>query len=194
MARMTENVIVTGAKNRPPMLEKGMYDSWKNRIMLYVEGKKNDEMLIDSIKNRPFQLKEEITIPASEGVPKHKRPQTLFDLTLKENTSISSRFPLTNNQLKTSSNPRTQATVQDGRVTIQNIQGRQSQGYGVNMEKSQATGIRVINIVGYVNANQPRVSKCHNCKGEGHIAKQCCNTPKMGRSEIWVWERYFIDQ
>ncbi|GJW27265.1 hypothetical protein Tco_0041076 [Tanacetum coccineum] len=84
MARMTENVIVTGAKNRPPMLEKGMYDSWKNRIMLYIEGKKNGEMLIDSIKNHPFQLKEEITIPTSEGVPEHKRPQTLFDLTLEE--------------------------------------------------------------------------------------------------------------
>ncbi|GKB50866.1 integrase, catalytic region, zinc finger, CCHC-type containing protein [Tanacetum coccineum] len=31
----------------------------------------------------------------------------------------SSRFPLTNNQLRTSSNPRNQATIQDGRVTVQ---------------------------------------------------------------------------
>ncbi|GJV47922.1 hypothetical protein Tco_1438134 [Tanacetum coccineum] len=54
------------------------------------------------------------------------------------NTAMNSKFPPTNNQLKTSSNPRTQATVQDGRVTVQNIQGRQSQGYGVNTGNIQA--------------------------------------------------------
>ncbi|GJZ98796.1 hypothetical protein Tco_0671249 [Tanacetum coccineum] len=39
----------------------------------------------------------------------------------------SSRFPSTNNQLRTSSNPRNQATIQDGRVTVQQVQGRQGQ-------------------------------------------------------------------
>ncbi|GJW95742.1 hypothetical protein Tco_0175414 [Tanacetum coccineum] len=47
-------------------------------------------------------------------------------------TAMNSKFPPTNNQLRTSSNPRTQATVQDGRVTVKNIQGCQSQGYGGN--------------------------------------------------------------
>ncbi|GKB43947.1 hypothetical protein Tco_0888889, partial [Tanacetum coccineum] len=44
----------------------------------------NGEMLIDSIKNGPFQLKEDITIPASKGVPNYKRPQRLEDLTPEE--------------------------------------------------------------------------------------------------------------
>ncbi|GJZ18932.1 hypothetical protein Tco_0555522 [Tanacetum coccineum] len=39
----------------------------------------------------------------------------------------SSRFPTTNNQLRTSSNLRNQATIQDGRVTMQQVQGRQWQ-------------------------------------------------------------------
>ncbi|GKE59008.1 hypothetical protein Tco_1498193 [Tanacetum coccineum] len=52
---------------------------------------------------------------------------------------MNSKFPPTNNQFRTSSNLRTQATVQDGRVTVQNIQGRQSQGYGVNSGKSSTT-------------------------------------------------------
>nr|GEW21031.1 retrovirus-related Pol polyprotein from transposon TNT 1-94 [Tanacetum cinerariifolium] len=39
---------------------------------------------------------------------------------------VTSRYPVTNNQLKTSSNPRQQATINNGRVTIQPIQGRQS--------------------------------------------------------------------
>ncbi|GKC98704.1 hypothetical protein Tco_1168979 [Tanacetum coccineum] len=41
----------------------------------------------------------------------------------------SSRFPLTNNQLRTSSNPRNQATIQDDRVTVQQVQRRQGQSY-----------------------------------------------------------------
>ncbi|GJU24458.1 hypothetical protein Tco_1163079 [Tanacetum coccineum] len=41
----------------------------------------------------------------------------------------SSRFPSTNNQLRTSSNLINQATIQDGRVTVQQVQGRQGQNY-----------------------------------------------------------------
>ncbi|GJR10889.1 hypothetical protein Tco_0793541 [Tanacetum coccineum] len=41
----------------------------------------------------------------------------------------SSRFPSTNNQLRTSYNPRNQATIQDGRVTVQQVQGRQGKNY-----------------------------------------------------------------
>ncbi|GJT37463.1 hypothetical protein Tco_0937328 [Tanacetum coccineum] len=37
MATMAENVLATGAQNRPPMLVKGCYDSWKSRILLYIE-------------------------------------------------------------------------------------------------------------------------------------------------------------
>nr|GEZ37029.1 hypothetical protein [Tanacetum cinerariifolium] len=39
---------------------------------------------------------------------------------------VASRYPATNNQLRTSSNPRQQATINNGRVTIQPIQGRQN--------------------------------------------------------------------
>ncbi|GKA18936.1 hypothetical protein Tco_0698851, partial [Tanacetum coccineum] len=38
---------------------------------------------------------------------------------------VTSRYPTTNNQLNNSSNPRQQATINDGRVTLQPVQGRQ---------------------------------------------------------------------
>nr|GFC76424.1 hypothetical protein [Tanacetum cinerariifolium] len=41
-------------------------------------------------------------------------------------TVVTLRYPATNNQLRTSSNPRQQATINNGRVTIQPIQGRQN--------------------------------------------------------------------
>ncbi|GKC21444.1 hypothetical protein Tco_1023594 [Tanacetum coccineum] len=43
--------------------------------------------------------------------------------------AASLRFLSTNNQLRTSSNLRNQATIQDGRVTVQQVQGRQGQSY-----------------------------------------------------------------
>ncbi|GJZ56390.1 hypothetical protein Tco_0611583 [Tanacetum coccineum] len=54
-------------------------------------------------------------------------------------TVASLRFPLTNNQLRTSSNPRNQATIQDGRVMVQQVQGRQGQSYSGTRYKSNAT-------------------------------------------------------
>nr|GFC22200.1 hypothetical protein [Tanacetum cinerariifolium] len=39
---------------------------------------------------------------------------------------VTSRYPATNNQLRTSSNPHQQAIINNGKVTIQPIQGRQN--------------------------------------------------------------------
>ncbi|GJU05086.1 hypothetical protein Tco_1121516 [Tanacetum coccineum] len=39
---------------------------------------------------------------------------------------VTSRYPTTNNQLRNLSNPRQQATINDGRVTLQLVQGRQT--------------------------------------------------------------------
>nr|GEV24017.1 hypothetical protein [Tanacetum cinerariifolium] len=49
-------------------------------------------------------------------------------------------LPQTNNQLKTSSNTRNQATIQDGRVVVQNVQGRLNQGHGNNLRGGGAAG------------------------------------------------------
>ncbi|GJV53997.1 hypothetical protein Tco_1449738 [Tanacetum coccineum] len=78
----------------------------------------------------------------------------------------SSRFPTTNNQLRTSSNPRNQATIQDDRVTVQQVQGRQGQNYSGTTYKSNATSSR-----GNTTSGQARVVKCYNCQGEGNMAR-----------------------
>ncbi|GKE59115.1 hypothetical protein Tco_1498300 [Tanacetum coccineum] len=81
---MAENVIAAGSENRPPMLEKGMYDSWKTRIKLYIQGKENGEMLIDLIKNGPVKLLPEITVKDTDGITNIRRPQKVTDLSQKE--------------------------------------------------------------------------------------------------------------
>ncbi|GKA20222.1 hypothetical protein Tco_0700211 [Tanacetum coccineum] len=53
-------------------------------------------------------------------------------------TAVASlRFPSTNNQLRTSSNLRNQAIIQDGRVTVQQVQGRQGLHYAGNSYKAK---------------------------------------------------------
>ncbi|GJV76633.1 ribonuclease H-like domain-containing protein [Tanacetum coccineum] len=37
MTTLAEHMIVVGADNRPPMLEKTMYDSWQSRMLLYIQ-------------------------------------------------------------------------------------------------------------------------------------------------------------
>nr|GFB39244.1 hypothetical protein [Tanacetum cinerariifolium] len=64
---------------------------------------------------------------------------------------VALRFPPLNNQLRTSSNPRNEAPIQDGRVTVQQIQGRQSGSFASTGNKENAKKIRGTNAVG-----QPR--------------------------------------
>nr|GEX50967.1 hypothetical protein [Tanacetum cinerariifolium] len=83
---LQENVIAVGAEIQPSMLEKGMYDSWKTRIWLYIKGKENGKMLINSIEEGPFQLKKEFTVLGVVGALDKKREQTVEDLSPKEKT------------------------------------------------------------------------------------------------------------
>ncbi|GJX35981.1 hypothetical protein Tco_0247538 [Tanacetum coccineum] len=54
MTTLAELIIVVRAENRPPMLEKSMYDSWTSRIRLFIKGKKHGRMMLDSVDNGPL--------------------------------------------------------------------------------------------------------------------------------------------
>ncbi|GKC70879.1 hypothetical protein Tco_1116762 [Tanacetum coccineum] len=51
MTTLAEHIIVAGAENLPPMLEKSMYDSWASHIRLFIKGKKHGRMMLGSIDN-----------------------------------------------------------------------------------------------------------------------------------------------
>ncbi|GJX19523.1 putative ribonuclease H-like domain-containing protein [Tanacetum coccineum] len=54
MATLADKAILLGADNRPPMLEKDMYDSWKSRMELYMMNRQHGRMILESIKNGPL--------------------------------------------------------------------------------------------------------------------------------------------
>nr|GEV00024.1 hypothetical protein [Tanacetum cinerariifolium] len=51
MTTLADKAIPSGADNRPPMLEKDMYDSWKNQIELYMMNRQHGRMILESVEN-----------------------------------------------------------------------------------------------------------------------------------------------
>nr|GEW60910.1 hypothetical protein [Tanacetum cinerariifolium] len=49
-----EYMILSDAENRPPMLDKDLYDSWKSRMELYMQNRENERMLLESVENGPL--------------------------------------------------------------------------------------------------------------------------------------------
>ncbi|GJS22495.1 retrovirus-related pol polyprotein from transposon TNT 1-94, partial [Tanacetum coccineum] len=99
---------------------------------------------------------------------------------------VTSRHPTTNNQLRTSSNPRQQATIYDGKLTVQPVQGRHT-SYAAGTIRKYTSG------ASGSNTGKPGTIICYNCKGEGHIAKQCTN-PKRKRDETWFNDKVLLVQ
>ncbi|GKD54031.1 integrase, catalytic region, zinc finger, CCHC-type containing protein [Tanacetum coccineum] len=99
---------------------------------------------------------------------------------------ITSHFPTTNNQLRNSSNPRQQATINDGRLTLQPVQGRQiSFATGTTRTYTPRTS--------GTKSRKQRTVICYNCKGEGHMSKQCTK-PKRNRDDLWFKDKVLLVQ
>nr|GEY58599.1 hypothetical protein [Tanacetum cinerariifolium] len=208
MVSLADKAILSGAENRPFMLEKDMYDSWRSRMELYMLNRQHCSMILEFVDNGPLiwpsitedgvtRLKKYFELKGNANFmmhlislrirrERHLNEMNMYNMKLEQfqvntkflnilppewrssssNLSISypmndtlstvnhnayiapapridyapiahhpSEFsspetglvyPATNNQLRTSSNPRQQATINDGRVTIQPIQGRQN--------------------------------------------------------------------
>nr|GEU83076.1 integrase, catalytic region, zinc finger, CCHC-type, peptidase aspartic, catalytic [Tanacetum cinerariifolium] len=242
---LAEYMILSGAENHLPMLDKDLYDSWKSRMELYIQ---NGPLIWPTVEeNGVTRTKKYVELFAAEKIQLIERECKLYDafdkfthikgeslhkyylrftqlinamnmynIKMKQfqvNTKFlnslppewrddpiaclnkemafltvvaSSKFSSTNNQLRTSSNPINQATIQDGRVTGQQVQGRQGQSYSDTGYKSNATSSGGNNASG-----QERVVKCYNCQGERHMARQCTQ-PKRPRNAVWYNDKAML--
>nr|GEZ49518.1 hypothetical protein [Tanacetum cinerariifolium] len=90
---------------------------------------------------------------------------------------VTSRYPTTNNQLRNSSKPRQQATINDGRVTLQLLHGRQI-SFATSTTRTYTPG------ASGSNSGKQMTVICYNYKGEGHMSKQCTK-PKRKWDDSW---------
>ncbi|GJW39852.1 hypothetical protein Tco_0065697 [Tanacetum coccineum] len=51
---LAEYIILSGANNRPPMLDKDLYDSWKSVIELYMENREHGRIILESVEHGPL--------------------------------------------------------------------------------------------------------------------------------------------
>ncbi|GJY79642.1 hypothetical protein Tco_0485443 [Tanacetum coccineum] len=54
---LAEYMILSGADNHPPMLDKDLYDSWKSRMELYVQNREHGRMILESVENADCKMK-----------------------------------------------------------------------------------------------------------------------------------------
>ncbi|GKC00120.1 retrovirus-related pol polyprotein from transposon TNT 1-94, partial [Tanacetum coccineum] len=88
------------------------------------------------------------------------------------------QFPLTNNQLRTSSNSGTYATVHDGKIITEPVQRRAPVNVG-------NTGNRGTQSYGQMTDNKGKKVICYNCCGEGHVARQCKEKKRVKDSQYF---------
>nr|GEZ29798.1 hypothetical protein [Tanacetum cinerariifolium] len=101
-------MILFGADNRPPILDKDL--EWGDPT------KKYDELFAAE------KIQADCDMKATNIILQGDDPIACLNKAMTFLTVIaSSRSPSTNNQLRTSSNPRNQATIQDGRVTTEDL-------------------------------------------------------------------------
>nr|GEW85040.1 hypothetical protein [Tanacetum cinerariifolium] len=279
MTSLADKAILSGAGNRPPMLEKDMYDSWKSLMELYMLNRQHGRIFMGKNSNadastsltkqeRECKLYDEIdkfayrkgesllsTFQSSQYGTSYHSPQyasqapssTHFSITYPPNNFhsfvnhnvynasssipqmeyaptvhqqtkfsppgtglvvlvfqkgddpinainhmmsfltavVTSQYPVTNNQLRTSSDPCQQATINNGRVAIQPIQGRQN--------SMTAGSSRPYTSGSSGTSGKQRVIVCYNCKGEGHMSKQYTK-PKRKRDKVWFKDKVLLVQ
>nr|GEZ19116.1 hypothetical protein [Tanacetum cinerariifolium] len=54
MISKPEYMILSGADDHPPMLDKDLYDSWKSRMELYMQNREHRRMILESVENGPL--------------------------------------------------------------------------------------------------------------------------------------------
>ncbi|GKC77107.1 retrovirus-related pol polyprotein from transposon TNT 1-94 [Tanacetum coccineum] len=101
-------------------------------------------------------------------------------------TVVTSCYPTTNNQPRNSSNPRKQATISDERVILQPIQGRQT-SFDAGTIRTYTQG------ASRSNSGKQRTVICYNCKGKGHMCKQCTK-PKRKWDDSWFKDKVLLVQ
>ncbi|GJZ73878.1 integrase, catalytic region, zinc finger, CCHC-type containing protein [Tanacetum coccineum] len=167
-----------------------------SRIRLFIKGKKHGRMMLDSIDNGPLvystiedngqtrpkkysklseaqQLQDDCDVQETNIILHGLPPDVLFNV-----STSSAEFPQLDSGLVV-------PMFQHGEDLIECI-NKAMEFLSVVASRGIATTSK-----GNVAVGPPRVVKCYNCQGEGHMARQCTQ-PKRPRNAAWFKEKLML--
>ncbi|GJS40213.1 retrovirus-related pol polyprotein from transposon TNT 1-94 [Tanacetum coccineum] len=167
-----------------PVAKRGNYKEFINCQPFYFNGTEGAVDLILNQQSEFSQLDSGLTIPffkhGDDPIDAINHVMSFLSAV------VTSRYPTTNNHLRNSSNPRQQAIINDGRVTVQLVHGRKF-SYDAGTTRTFTPG------ASRSNSGKQRIVTCYNCKGEGHMSKQC-SKPRRKRDDSWFKEKVWLVQ
>ncbi|GJT08129.1 hypothetical protein Tco_0842591 [Tanacetum coccineum] len=96
------------------------------------------------------------------------------------------KFPLTNNQLRTSSNSRSHAMVHDGQIITETVQRRAPGSVG-------NTGNQGTKNYGQMTDNVGKKVIGYNYRGEGHVSRQCKEKKRVKDSQYFKDKMFLME-
>ncbi|GKA95204.1 gag-pol polyprotein [Tanacetum coccineum] len=192
-----QDIYAAGSENRPPMLNKDNYVPWLSRLLRYAKSKPNGKLLVNAIKNGPYDLYEVdytklydfLKFNQAEGdeIRAEQLAKTHDMLALMANSHNPYKYPPCMNMRQ---ERQIQMVGGNGgnkfRRYAGQIAGNQN-GYNVvqNVRNQNANQTRNGNVIAARagvngNRNNGNQMRCYNCRGLGHYARNCIVRPRRG--------------
>ncbi|GKD46545.1 integrase, catalytic region, zinc finger, CCHC-type containing protein [Tanacetum coccineum] len=206
MTTLADKSLLSGGDNKPPMLEKHLYDSWKSRMELYMMNRPHGRMILASVEKGPLvwpsitedgvtRLKEYVELTPAEAIQADcdiKAINIILQGLPTEIYALVSQHRVAKDlwekiKLLMQGTSLTKQEHAIGAVSSEHqVQGRQTT-YAAGTTRKYTPG------ASGSNTGKQRTVICYNCKGEGHIAKQCTK-PKRKRDETWFNDKVLLVQ
>nr|GEY04281.1 hypothetical protein [Tanacetum cinerariifolium] len=222
MMTLADKAILSGPENRLPMLEKDMNDSWKSIVELYIMNRQHGRMILESVENGPLiwpSIEEnEVTRPKKysdlsateaiqadcdvkatniilQGLPPKERECKLYDkfdkFSYKKGEKIYVKLV---RDLQTTNVDQLHAYLGQHEFHANEVRlMHERNSYPLALVAThQMTQIYTQGASGNNSGKQGTVI-CYNCKGEGHMSKQCTK-PKRKRDDSWFKDKVLLVQ
>ncbi|GJV78786.1 retrovirus-related pol polyprotein from transposon TNT 1-94 [Tanacetum coccineum] len=167
MTTLADKSLLSGGDNKPPMLEKHLYDSWKSRMEFYMMNRPHGRMILASVEKEAIQADCDIK---AINIILQGLPTEIYALV---------------------SQHRVAKDLWE-KIKLLNIKCSMQ---GIRRQTSFAAGTLRTYTLGASGSNsgKQRTVICYNCKGECHMSRQCTK-PKRKRDDSWFKEKVLLVQ
>nr|GEY65928.1 hypothetical protein [Tanacetum cinerariifolium] len=170
---LAEYIILFGADNRPPMLDKDLYESSKSIMELYMKNKEKGRIILELVEQGPL-----IWHTIKDNGVTRKMKYSELSATKKSKLIVISRKLISFFKTHLLEFPQI-----DYGLVVPVFKQREDPIDAINKMMSFLSTV--------ITSCQQRVVKYFNCQGEGHMARQCLK-PKRKRDAFLFREKVLL--